>query len=90
MILQLTKAVAENISMTSKTITFKILQSAIKLRPSMQLISLQKISYYSSTTIKSEISSPISFIDLHLFKNFKKESYQWLSMTKKLQKSKGL
>lgn len=40
MILQLTKAVAENISMTSKTITFKILQSAIKLRPSMQLISL--------------------------------------------------
>lgn len=40
MILQLIKAVAENISMTSKTITFKILQSAIKLRPSMQLISL--------------------------------------------------
>lgn len=40
MILQLTKAVAENISMTSKTITFKVLQSAIKLRPSMQIISL--------------------------------------------------
>lgn len=67
MILQLTKAVAENISMTSKTITFKILQSAIKLRPSMQLISLKKISYYSSTTIKSELSSPISSIDLHIF-----------------------
>lgn len=43
MILQLTKAVAENISMTSKTITFKILQSAIKLRPSMQLISLYNV-----------------------------------------------
>lgn len=43
MILQLTKAVAENISMTSKTITFKILQSTIKLRPSMQLISLYDV-----------------------------------------------
>lgn len=45
-----------------QTITFKILQLAIKSRPAMQFPDIQQISVNSSTTNKSDISKHISSI----------------------------